>query len=289
MPIALADLPSARLESTPPGADLRTRLHAATRTMRALQALFARLASTLWINIGMIQDLDATPAEREQALDWLARRLERRWRVVDPRVRRQLARRAEAQDATRTQAKVDALKPAIWLALRGDIDEPHTMYFRSEEWLVDEEGHKLAIAPSALPTPFSDRWAVSRIIKLAEAYLLDETLEGYEQTRARLTRMGEQPEARLHLDGVGDIQDSDADPLYILLEREAAADEAALYDALWRHATLAQRRLLTTWLDQLAVGGSLADAAYAVGIAESTGYVQLYRLRAALRGRRRTE
>ncbi len=267
MPIALADLPSVWPESPPPDADLRALLRAATRTMHALQAFSARLESTLWYNLGMIQDPDATPAEREQALDWLARRLERCWRIIDPRIRRELARRAEAQDAIRTQAKVDALKPAIWLALRSDIDEPHTMYFRPEGWLVDDEGHKLAIAPSALPTPFADRWSVSRIIKLAEAQLLDLSIEGYEDTRARLTSEDGSAEARLYRPDISDIEDSDADPAYVLLEREAAADEAAQYAALWRRATPAQRRLLTAWLALLDAGGSLADAARAVGVA----------------------
>ena len=219
MPIALANLPSAWPKPRTKDADLRARMDWAARRLRAWQDLFSQLASTTWFNIGLIEDPDATSAEQERALDTLARRLARLWKVADRRVRYELIRRAKAQGIRRTQAKVNALESAVWLTLRGDIDEPHTLYFRPEGRLVDEAAHKLIIVPSALPTPFADRWALSHIIKLAEAQLLDETIKGYEQTRTR--RAQGQAEARLDSDGLGDIEDSDADPLYIFLEGEA--------------------------------------------------------------------
>jgi hypothetical protein len=67
MPIALEGFPSAWPASLAPDADLRTRLRVAIRNMQALQALFARLESTLWFNLGIIQDQDDTSTEREQA------------------------------------------------------------------------------------------------------------------------------------------------------------------------------------------------------------------------------
>jgi hypothetical protein len=82
--------------------------------MRALEPFFEWLESTLWYEIGVIEDADSTSSEKEQAVEWLAWRLQRRWRVVDVDVRRELARRAEAQGTTRTRIKVDVLKTAVW-------------------------------------------------------------------------------------------------------------------------------------------------------------------------------
>lgn len=273
-------------EPPAPDADWRTRLRAATRSLDELLGLFARWQSTVWWATGIIQGLDpdATEAEQEEALERIARYLARRWRVADPRVRIELARRVREQGTSWSDVKRQSLHTAIWLTLRDDLNRPQALRFRPEGWLLDEAGHKLVQAPVKLPLLYFDRWFYSHARKLAEVQLLDLTQVAYEQAKAHSTRM-QTPTSLPADDGNDVVSDADADPLYLLLERESGENTATLYAKVWQYATPAQRRLLAEYRVQLDNGGSLAAAARATGMAEGTAYAQLNRLRATLRNR----
>lgn len=279
------------LNDVRPTSDRLTRLRAAAWMLDDLRPFCAWLSSTIWFATGIIQgpDPEATAAEREDALERVAPHLARNW-CVREQVRSELIGWSCAHETTYAAVKVDALRSAIWLAFVGDVEAPHTLDFHPEGWFVDDAGHKLVVAPGTLPLPYADRWASSRAIKLAEALALDMSPERYEQfreqSRDERVRYGEPKSLQPGRDDDVSV-DTDADPAYLLLEHESLA-AAAEYAAVARLATPAQRRLLTAWFIQQDVDGSLADAARAIGMSESTAYVHLNRLRATLRARLHT-
>lgn len=267
MSINLLDVQRAEPQPPAPDADLFTCLRAATKIVDAAERFLAPLRPTIWFAIGMIQDPDATEAEKEEAVERVTCDLEPRWHVMDLRVWDELARRVSARGTRWKTVKRDALRSAVWLAFWDELNTPQTLRFHPEGWLVDEAGHKLAVAPGELPCVFADRWASSRARKLAEAQALDMTRDTYEQSRGRSAWSARSDVSPSSVPlASGDDVDRDADPAYLLLEREMAEDTAAQCAAVRRYATPAQRRLLTAWLAQLAEGGSLADAARDAGL-----------------------
>lgn len=121
--------------------------------------------------------------------------------------------------------------------------------------------------PDELPIPFLFRWAKARTIKTAQAILLDQSEAGHETSGAKpgsLSRNNPRTPVETR-----DL-DADADPLYAILERETATDDAVRYAAPWQLATPAERRLLVALLAQLEAGRSIADGAIKAAAAHAT-------------------
>lgn len=263
-------------------ADLRTRLVAALHASEQAIAVIRTLQNTIMWSMLMVQDPDAPETEQLAALDRLAQYLARpRWEVRDQRIRAELQRRVDDAGASWMTVKREVLMPALWLVLRSDIRKPQTVCFTPEGWLVDDAGHKLSIVPDELPAPFSFRWAKSQTIKTAKAILLERSEAGHENSSATPGSLSlDVPRTSVETRAV----DADADPLYEILERETAIDDAARYAALWQRATPAERRLLVALLAQLEAGRSMTDgaikaAAESLGISAGTARAQLHRLR----------
>lgn len=267
-------------------ADLRTRLAAALHSLEQGIAVVRSLQTSIMWSMWMVQDPDASETDQLAALDRLAQYLaRRRWVVHDQRVRTELRRRMNDAGASWMAVKSEILKTAWWLVLRGDSNEPQTVCFRHGGWLVDEAGHKLPIMPDELPFPITFRWAKNQAIKTAIAILLEKSEAGHETTGAQPGTCSLDDPHAVPLETC-DL-DADADPLYVLLEREIASGDAARYALLWQYATPEQSRLLRALLAQLEAGGSMTDgaikaAAESLGISAGTARAQLHRLRAKL-------
>lgn len=202
---------------------------------------------------------------------------------------RELRVRAEAEQRPIKELKRDLLAEAVVLVL-ADRDRFRRIRVGSGAgsfYLREDETSPLLVRPIDLPYSANpevadgapDRFAESpyrywfrrEVQKAAMAILLDEP---YPLTDAASEDAGEQERAPLEDDSLLPA-DATADPLVALLQVEAQrATHARLASAL-AQATPRQQQLLSL----IAAGASAAEAARALGIAESTARVQLKRLR----------
>jgi hypothetical protein len=252
-----------------------------------------------------IQDSHTPGAEQMAAIQRLAAVLEGQWRLRDDQVRLALVRRAHTESRSVQAVKHSELMAAIPLVLRHDMEQPQFVKSGAEWWC--DNGRKVLVRPTELPMDYAFDWVDRRIMAVAEASILDMSLEEYQAYRNRRAAARKKPRSRgvqsdqspfeplsLHrferADMLDRLADDDADPLHMLIEREELqqeqATQAELWERLWAYATPAQKRLLHAWLQQLQRGGTVREAAAALGISDKTAYAQVYRLRGALTGQK---
>jgi hypothetical protein len=180
-----------------------------------------------------------------------------------------LAERAILGNVSREQAKRDALTTAVALVL-GEADKPRHYMIGRGVWLKDANGQKASFAPGDIPLRMFDlfcRWLHSQAIRAAEAILLDRPYPAGTE--------GEPLDELAPLIADRVPAPDDADPAYLIVERDQQAEDVARLAPVLDAATPRQRELLSL----LEEGNSLADAARVMGIEPSTARVLLHKVR----------
>src|SRR5262249_30263042 len=125
----------------------------------------------------------ASDKEQLEAMERLADGLQDQWLIRERRIYVALLCRAHAEGKSVQVVKRDELLAAIPLVLCEDMTQPQFVKSGSEWWC--DNGRKAPVRPDDLPLFYAYGWADRRIIAVAEAAILEMSLEEYQAYRSR--------------------------------------------------------------------------------------------------------
>lgn len=225
---------------------------------------------SLYADLFLLGESNVDPEEQAAAMHRMADRIP--WYPRKASVQRALAEQANVEETSIEAIRHRELCAAVVLVF-GDKRRATAHRF-GQEWVTDDNGHKVAVSPTDLPMEYFWAWLWREVRKAAEASVLgrpyppttgdamDRTKEGVWLCRSLEAA---QPEP----------VDSESDPLVMLLETERQAQNDIRLLAALQVATPKQRAILKL----LASGLSEAEAARRLGMAPATARAQMHRLR----------
>ena len=188
---------------------------------------------------------------RNAAIERLAHRFAKNWRLFDPSLRGELAEHSAREGASQTEIKQRALMVGIYLAL---ID-------RNEVQSIQLEDGVRRMRPMDLPSSRHPRWLNTKALGHAKAWLRDDQ---YPKQKGRGNPLAG---AWTDLEVLQQHGGSE--------QTENLVEERSLFEALHAHASRRERELL----ELLHAGLQPAEAADAMGVKRATVDVLNHRLR----------